>query len=511
MKLKNILLTGFSFVVVAAVAIGGTLAYLTSTDEAINVMTLGNVTIVQHEYERIQNADGTYEMFTSPKYGEGYKLQEFTEAKPLYPATGSITGWGTKVPFDQIEGASGAQSVFAGLNNVQDKFVLVENTGKSDAYVRTLIALEYGSNTKDIVGISTGDFWTWNGIGIIQVEGNNYYLFEAIYKGSDTRHTGGILPAGEYTYNSLGQVYLSNEATNEDCEALDGNRSGTYDILVFSQAVQVEGFADAQTALDAAFGDITTENHPWNGKPVNWLQAGMVHNAVDMHKSTTKSGAFLLGSDIKTSDYGDDARYGWGYEYIVRGGADYTFYLNGMTITHDTVNENANKNAFTYTFVANNPGTKLTINGTGKVHACNSEGYTCVIQGKDGTLITVNGGDYQADNGIAVWAGAGSHIVINGGSFINGNANTDHELIYSSGGVIDIYGGFFHNTDGNYTLNVEDRNRAAGFINVYGGTYVNFDPSTGGQDPDNIKVADGYTVVAETQANGDVWYTVVAE
>lgn len=263
MKLKSILLMGLSLVLVAAVAIGGTLAYLTSTDDDVNVMTLGNVKIKQHEYERILKDDGTYEMITSPKYGEGYKLQEFTQAKPLYPATGSITGWGTKVPFDQIEGASGAQAVFAGLNNVQDKFVLVENTGKSDAYVRTLIALEYGSNTKDIIGISTGDFWTWNGIGIIEVDGNNYYLFEAIYKGSSTRHVDGILPPGEFTYNSLGQIYLKNEATNEDCEALDGNNNGTYDILVFSQAVQVEGFSDAQTALDEAFGDTTTTNHPW--------------------------------------------------------------------------------------------------------------------------------------------------------------------------------------------------------------------------------------------------------
>ena len=92
---------------------------------------------------------------------------------------------------------------------------------------------------------------------------------------------------------------------------------------------------------------------------------------------------------------------------------------------------------------------------------------------------------------------------------MNGNATTDHELIYTSGGTIDIYGGFFHNTDGNYTLNVEDRNRATSAITVYGGTYVNFDPSTGGQDPGQIKVADGYMVKSETQNNGDVWYTVV--
>ena len=498
---------------IAVIAVGGMLAYLTSDDSDVNVMTLGNVEIEQHEYERVQNEDGTYEMVTSPKYGEGYKLQEFTQAKPLYPATGVITGWGTKVPFDQIEGASGAQAVFAGLNNVQDKFVLVENTGKSDAYVRTFIALEYGSNTKDIIGISTGDFWKWNGLGVMEIDGNNYYVYEVIYAGSSTRHIGGILPAGEYTYNSLGQIYLKSEATNEDCVALDGNGNGTYDILVLSQAVQTNGFDSAEAAFDAAFSK--GEN---NANVPGWFDNMTIPevktDAKGIHASTAQNGTFILSEDIETSgdaNTASDTRYGYGYEYIIRKGANYTLDLNGKTIEHKAVNENANHNAFTYLFVANNADTKLTIDGPGEVYCNNSAGYTCAVQGKDGTLTTINGGDFEVDNGIAVWAGAGAHMVINGGSFVNGNATTDHELIYSSGGVIDIYGGFFHNTDGNYTLNVEDRNRATGFINVYGGTYVNFDPSTGGQDPNNIKVAEGYKVVSETQANGDVWYTVVAK
>ena len=235
----------------------------------------------------------------------------------------------------------------------------------------------------------------------------------------------------------------------------------------------------------------------------------VMESATDIHNSTTMSGTFQLTSDVKTSEYGADSRYGYGYEYIIRKQADYTLDLNGKTIYHDTVNENANKNALTYTLVANHAGTKLTIKGDGKVVSHNKEGYTCAVQGKDGTLITIDGGEFEVHNGIAVWAGAGAHIIINGGSFVNSDANTDHELIYSSGGVIDIYGGFFHNTDGHQVLNVEDRNRATGFINVYGGTFVNFNPTTGGQDPNNIKVADGYTVVEETQTNGDVWYIVV--
>ena len=56
MKIKNILLSAVSFVLVAALAIGGTLAYLQAEDSDVNVMTLGNVKIEQHEYERATNA-----------------------------------------------------------------------------------------------------------------------------------------------------------------------------------------------------------------------------------------------------------------------------------------------------------------------------------------------------------------------------------------------------------------------------------------------------------------------
>lgn len=265
--MKKIIALLLTVVLTATVAIGGTVAYLQAEDSDANVMTMGNVKIEQHEYERVVDENGNYEKTTvTTKSGStvSYKVREFTQAKPLFPSVGEITGWDdTAVRWEQLTNsllAVGGQKPFAGLNNVQDKFVLVENTGKSDAYVRTLIALEYGSNTKDIVGLSTGDFWTWNGIGVVAINGNNYYVYEAIYKGANGRHDGGVLPAGEYTYNSLGQIYLANKATNEDCEALDGNDNGTYDILVLSQAVQVQGFNDAQTALNTAFGNVTAEN-----------------------------------------------------------------------------------------------------------------------------------------------------------------------------------------------------------------------------------------------------------
>lgn len=74
MKFKNVLLTGLSFVLVAAVAIGGTLAYLTSTDSDVNVMTLGNVQIEQFEMERVFDENGNV-----------IGMQEFTQLSLYIP------------------------------------------------------------------------------------------------------------------------------------------------------------------------------------------------------------------------------------------------------------------------------------------------------------------------------------------------------------------------------------------------------------------------------------------
>jgi len=194
--------------------------------------------------------------------------------------------------------------------NAQDKFVTVENTGKSDAYVRTLIAFEIGKLTEkhfDEV-IRTSSFMTTQGvwkvtdIGIVEIDGNNYYVSEYLYNGAKALggvHENGVLPKGETTYPSLAQVYMTADATNEDCEDIDGNGNGMYDILVVSQAVQADGFADAKTALDAAFGVVSTTSHPWidmddpeneNDQEPDGVEIPTVVNTMDDMKAALDAG-----------------------------------------------------------------------------------------------------------------------------------------------------------------------------------------------------------------------------
>ena len=455
--MKKIIAWLLIIAITAAVTVGGTLAYLTDRDSEANVFTTGDVKIDLEE--------------------------DFQQGAELLP--------GVEV----------------------EKKPTITNIGENEAYVWATVAIPGGlDEVVTFLNQNTTD-WDWTSVAKVEeveINGAKYTVLTALYnkvlaKDAETSALfTGVSLDKTVDIDPDGQWYTVVNGTAADLEW--NNSDGNPVIYVSAYAIQTEGFTSVEDAYEAY-------QIQWGENGAEWPTPGnLIWNAKEMHASSVKTGEFILGDNIETSGDAstpDETRYGYGYEYIIRKGADYTLNLNGKTIEHKAVNKNANNNALTYLFIANNAGTKLTIDGNGKVYCNNSEGYTCAVQGKDGTLITINGGEYQVDNGIAVWAGAGAHIIINGGSFVNGNATTNHELIYSSGGVIDIYGGFFHNTDGNYTLNVEDRNRATGFINVYGGTFVNFDPSTGGQDPNNIKVAEGYKVISETQANGDIWYTVV--
>ena len=124
MKLKKLLTLAGVYTAVAAMAIAGTVAYLTSEDSDVNVMTLGNVKIDQTEYERTFDADGNVT-----------GMQEFTQEKALYPA---VTTNGTDAASWKLNGGvdiyykdylgetyPGGNGTWQNLNNTLDKFVFV--------------------------------------------------------------------------------------------------------------------------------------------------------------------------------------------------------------------------------------------------------------------------------------------------------------------------------------------------------------------------------------------------
>ena len=279
--MKKKILVVLSILLIAAMAITGTVAYLTDEASDINVMTVGNVKIQQLEYERDANGD----------------LQKFTQDKPIVPAVydGTSLPWADGLyTWDSIDGvpAGAGNQLFKDGANAVDKFVFVKNTGKTDAYYRTIIAIECpeGLDPSLIHINANGNArFTWSDIGFTTLNGVKYYLKEALYNE--------ILVPGETSRPSLLQVYLDKAATNEDL-ALFGE---VMEILVVSQAVQADGWSDANTALDTAFYDVTTDAHPWvNGVVV----PDFVASAEEFAEALANAKA---GDTVKlvAGDYGD--------------------------------------------------------------------------------------------------------------------------------------------------------------------------------------------------------------
>ncbi len=280
MMKKKILLV-LSFVLVAIASVGVTLALLTSTAFEKNTMTVGQAEIKQLEYQRKVDANGNW--ITSSFTGYGYtadEMEEFKQDELLLPTTSKSMSWDMRngsqsatgpqshqQPWSQI-GAPGSNQLFDKSNtNVKDKFVFVQNTGSVDVYYRTIIAIEAPLNHEVISdNINANEKFVWEYTELdtmseaekaavnhlyVTINGERYKLIVATYKEA--------LKPNEISRPSLLQVYMDYEADNEDVKAY-GNK---VDILVFSQAVQAKGFADATTALNEAFGEITTNNHPW--------------------------------------------------------------------------------------------------------------------------------------------------------------------------------------------------------------------------------------------------------
>ena len=315
----------------AAISIGATLAYLTDTDEDVNVMTLGKVKIDQLEYERVNDETAN----------EKAEVQEFHDNKPLYPAVTEngfdYTPGDTYVDWTQI-GKDGYTTEIWNpekINNELDKMVFIKNKGDYDAFVRTVFAFEAG-NYKTLdqfksmmhLNLNETDFtWTWveNPVTIGE---STYFVATATYNK--------VLAPGALTEISLSQIALDKTATNADVEAF----GDTYQVLVKSQGIQADGFENAADALDEGFGVITATNVPWdNDVPTKGITVRQALHYLDGDNTTTaitanvSSVTFGLNEnytsivDANTGVLVDVEQDVPVYAYYVKNGSNYDVYF----------------------------------------------------------------------------------------------------------------------------------------------------------------------------------------
>ena len=173
--LKKVLSMVLVIALTAGIAVTGTMAYLASEDSDVNVMTLGNVKIEQIELERINMSESEAD--------NADNFRPFTQGQTLYPAVGTDEYGNIPYATDDRGNAvlqklpyGGAMQLFDDSGkNVMDKLVFVSNTGKTDAYVRTIVAYEgtsVGGDEECIIHhVYNGTFRTEKVIGGVKIDG----------------------------------------------------------------------------------------------------------------------------------------------------------------------------------------------------------------------------------------------------------------------------------------------------------------------------------------------------
>lgn len=229
--------------VVAMIAIiaAGSFAYFTDKDAQTNTFTVGDVKI------------DLFEDFN-------------TEELNLVPAVGTTDENGYAVYKNKIE-----------------KEVYVKNTGSQKSYVRVQIAVPMinnetiGANEEAIgwqapINLCWSEFtchqgqWNWGK----ELAANDKYeglinsgykmnmynvkindIWYCVYVG--TYET--ALDPDQVTLDAIDNVYMPPEITQEDIAYFNENAPGWNNVYVVAEAVQADGFADAFTALNTAFGE----------------------------------------------------------------------------------------------------------------------------------------------------------------------------------------------------------------------------------------------------------------
>ena len=248
MKKKTILVAAIAVMLVAALVVGGTLAYFTDKDNATNTFTVGNVKIdllessLHRENAGIANGATSDSELWSDVAKEGSNNTSPYKAGDTFYTDAQIKANAEKYTCDNVKLNPG---------EYYHKMPYVVNTGKNAAYIRIRVMIPAALDTAILnssmyttTALNNKEFtMAYDSTGTVERDGvmYNVYTFTRIDP----------LAAGEMTYwNVWGTVHMDSDVTNEEIENLLPN--GTFNVLVEADAIQADSFANA-TAAFAAF------------------------------------------------------------------------------------------------------------------------------------------------------------------------------------------------------------------------------------------------------------------
>lgn len=241
MKKKTILVAAIAVMLVAALVVGGTLAYFTDTKSAPNTFTVGNVKIdlLESRLHR-ENAAGNPELAVDDVTMEGSNNQSKYKAGDSYFTDEQIEADAAKYECKNVK-----------LNPGQSyhKMPYVKNTGANDAYIRIRVMIPAALDTAILnssmytsTALEKEFTMVYDHSGKVDRDGVKYNVY------TFTRTE--ALKPGEMTYwNVWGTVHMDSDVTNEEIAELIPN--GTFNVLVEADAIQADGFANATDAFAA--------------------------------------------------------------------------------------------------------------------------------------------------------------------------------------------------------------------------------------------------------------------
>lgn len=253
MKKKTILVAAIAVMLVAALVVGGTLAYFTDTDSAKNTFTVGNVKIELLE-SSLHRENAGYSNDTTVNDVSPKNVELWSDVDKL--GTGNTSKYKAGDTFytdDQIKANAEkytCDNVKLNPGEYYHKMPYVVNTGKNDAYIRIRVMIPAALDTAILnssmyttTALNNKEFtMAYDDSGTVERDGvmYNVYTFTRIDP----------LAAGAMTYwNVWGTIHMDADVTNEELAELLPN--GTFSVLVEADAIQADGFADAAAAWAA--------------------------------------------------------------------------------------------------------------------------------------------------------------------------------------------------------------------------------------------------------------------
>ena len=243
MNKKKILVLAVSVALIAILAIGGSLAYFTDTDEATNTFTLGNVKIALQE-----NFDADNAVLRPGSQSTNAVKKEVSIKNTSSESAYVGYEWLIPTALDSIDGSTGTNNIVHvnSLGATWDKYFDNPNYKKGYTYEQTWdhdpeVELGSGVGPEGFVGTET-------------IDGITYNKYVVLYHG--------VLESEEQTTVAMSQVYLDSKVDNAVDEkgntyytingnAIDYDFTGGINIIVRAYGIQAEGFADVYAAYKA--------------------------------------------------------------------------------------------------------------------------------------------------------------------------------------------------------------------------------------------------------------------